>query len=113
MVTGIWFSLVITRPSFSRGSQAKPTERRRRRRSSENQPELSQSDQSNQTAAQRLTLGLDEVPLLGAGLAVAVTADVVEGEEQVMLLVQLSRKLDLILKRKSTTLFLNDGVNEP
>lgn len=103
MVTGIWFSLVITRPSFSRGSQAKPTERRSRR-SSLNQPELNQSDQSNQTAAQRLTLGLDEVPLLGAGLAVAVTADVVEGEEQVMLLVQLSRKLDLILKRRSTTL---------
>lgn len=105
MVTGIWFSLVITRPSFSRGSQAKPTERRRRRRkrSSENQLELRQSDQSNQTGPQRLTLGLDEVPLLGAGLAVAVTADVVEGEEQVMLLVQLSRKLDLVLKRGSTT----------
>lgn len=55
------------------------------------------------TAAQRLTLGLDEVPLLGAGLAVAVTADVIEGEEQMVLLVQLSRKLDLILKRRSTT----------
>lgn len=66
------------------------------------------------TAAQRLTLGLDEVPLLGAGLAVAVTADVIEGEEQMVLLVQLSRKLDLILKRRSTTQHFSscDGVHD-
>lgn len=47
-----------------------------------------------------VTLGLDQVSLFGAGLAVVVTADVVEGEEQVMLLMELSGQLDLILKHK-------------
>lgn len=47
-----------------------------------------------------VTLGLDQVSLFGAGLAVVVTADVVEGEKQVMLLMELSWQLDLILKHK-------------
>ena len=50
------------------------------------------------------TLCLHHVPLLGAGLAVAVTADVVEGEEQVVLLVELGRQLDLELKEEKTQL---------
>lgn len=46
------------------------------------------------------TLRLDEVPLFGAGLAVAVAADVVQREEQMMLLVKLGWQLNLKLWNK-------------
>lgn len=48
-------------------------------------------------ALQRLTLCFHKLSLLGAGLAVVFTADVVEGEEQVVFLMQLSRQLNLEL----------------
>lgn len=54
------------------------------------------------TVAQCVTLSLNKVSLFGAGLAVAITADMVEGEEQVMLLMELSWQLNLILRSKST-----------
>lgn len=46
----------------------------------------------------RLTLCLNWVLLLGAGLAVAVTADVEEREEQMVLLSELGRQLHLNLR---------------
>lgn len=49
-----------------------------------------------------LTLRLHLLSLFGAGLAVAVAADVIEGEEKMMLLVELSWQLNLKLKRRST-----------
>lgn len=53
------------------------------------------------TVAQCVTLSLNKVSLFGAGLAVAITADMVEGEEQVMLLMELSWQLNLILRSKT------------
>lgn len=47
-------------------------------------------------------MSLHQVSLLGAGLAVAVAADVVQGEEEVVLLVELSRQLDLKLMRRKS-----------
>lgn len=46
------------------------------------------------------TLRLNEVPLFGAGLAVAVAADVVQGEEEMMLLMKLGWQLNLKLWNK-------------
>lgn len=43
------------------------------------------------------TLHLDQFPLLGAGLAVAITAEVEEGEEQMVFLVELGWQLNLEL----------------
>ena len=48
------------------------------------------------------TLGLHHVPLLGAGLAVAVTAHVEEGEEEMVLVVELGGQLDLELRDGNT-----------
>lgn len=47
-------------------------------------------------------MSLNQVSLFGAGFAVVITADMVEGEEQMMLLVELSWQLNLILRNKST-----------
>lgn len=48
----------------------------------------------------RLTLSLNHVSLFGAGLAVAIAADMVEGEEEMMLIVELGGQLNLILRNK-------------
>lgn len=88
--TGMLFSLRTTRPSFSSGSQAKPT-------GETTQSADTSGQKGSETRARRSTLSLHQVPLLGAGLAVAVAADVVQGEEEVVLLVELRRQLHLEL----------------
>lgn len=45
---------------------------------------------------------LNLLSLFGAGLAVAIAADVIEGEEKMMLLVELGWQLNLKLKQRST-----------
>lgn len=49
---------------------------------------------------QCVTLSLNQVSLFGAGLVVAFTADVVEGEEQMVFFVELGWQLNLKLRNK-------------
>ena len=48
------------------------------------------------------TLHLNHVSLFGAGLAVAITADMVKGEEQMVFLMELGWQLNLELMEEST-----------
>lgn len=56
---------------------------------------------------QCVTLNLNQVSLFGAGLAVAITADMIEGEEQMMFLVELGWQLNLKLCNKNKHLVIH------